>query len=384
MTAIVAPRLDALTGIRFVAAIAVFNAHVAPPQSAPQLLHTLSLAGHNWMTMFFVLSGLILTWNYDDSLGDRLTGRALRSYYAARLARIYPLYLLALAVVVLLGVASGGGLGPTLALHALAVQTWSGDLAIAYGYNGPGWSIGVEMFLYALFPLLLVAFRRVRRSPRALLVIAAMAILVAAAVTLALSLAGLADLPKTDPDSAHRWIYRTPVTRLPDFVLGIALGYLLLLTRDGGHRRSGRWLQVAGGVLVAGLMLVTPVVESVWSLDVVTMVPFALLFVGLVWAPGTVLARLLSTRLAVFLGEVSFGFYLLHATVIGIVGQPTGGYASWATTWVVGFVLTLLAATGAHILVERPARVALRRLLDPRQPRLALPVIETESNPPRP
>ena len=368
MTAVDAPRLDALTGIRFVAAIAVFNAHVAVPVSAPTIVHTVALAGHNWMTMFFVLSGLILAWNYDELLGDRLTGSGLRTYFVARLARIYPLYLVALAVVVLLQLASTGAVGGDLLVHIFALQSWSGDLQVAYGYNAPGWSIGVEFFLYALFPLLLVAFRGVRHNRRALLLIAVGAVVVAAAITLALSLAGLAELPRTDAASAHRWIYRTPLTRLPDFVLGIALGLLLKTTLGDQRERAGRVLQLIGGLATVTLMVATPIVESVWSLDVANLVPFALLFVGLAWSPQTLLARVLSTRPAVFLGEASFAFYLLHATVVAVVGQPTGGISSWLYTWVVAFALTLFVAAGAHVLVERPARSAIRRWLDPSRP----------------
>jgi peptidoglycan/LPS O-acetylase OafA/YrhL len=368
-----APRLDALTGIRFVAAIAVFNAHVIVPDGAPTVAHAFALAGHDWMTMFFILSGLILTWNYDELIGDRLNRPGLRTYFVARFARIYPLYLFALAIAAapqIVSLAQAGALAslPEFWLHVFALQAWSGDLGVAYGYNGPGWSIGVEFFLYALFPFLLVAFRRVRQNARALVIIAVTAVAVAAALTLVLTLTGQAELPRTDPLSAHRWIYRTPLTRLPDFVLGISLGYLLRITATMSLERIGRLAQVVGGVLVVGFMLIPPLAESVWSLDVVNMVPFALLFLGLVWAPRTALARLLSTPLLVFLGETSFAFYLFHATVIGAVGQPQPGLVSWGTTWLTAFALTTFVAAGAHVLFERPARVRLRKLLDPQTP----------------
>jgi len=367
-----APRLDALTGIRFVAAIAVFNAHVIPPADGPAILATVSLAGHDWMTMFFILSGLILVWNYDAVIGDRLTGPGLRTYYVARLARIYPLYLLALALAVIPSVTSGADVAglltdPRFWQHVVALQTWSGDLSVAYGFNPPAWSIGVEFFLYALFPLLLVAIRPIRQSPRALVAVAAAAILVAVAITLVLVVAGLAELPRTDPHSAHRWIYRTPLTRIPDFVLGMSLGYLIMLSRSRSMKRVGVVVQGIGAALVVGSMLIAPLVESVWSLDVAAMIPFALVMLGLVWAPRTGLARLLSTRLCVFLGEVSFAFYLLHVLVISAVGQPRGdGVVAWAASWIAAFALTLFAAAGAHMLVERPARVAIRAALDRR------------------
>lgn len=364
-----APRLDALTGIRFVAAIAVFNAHVIPPVNAPTVVGSFSLAGHDWMTMFFILSGLILVWNYDAALGDALTARELRSYYVARLARIYPLYLLTLAIAVAPAIRSIPDLGallarPELWVHVFALQSWSGNLAVAYGMNAPAWSIGVELFLYALFPLLLLAMRGIRDRPRILVAIAVAAVLVATSLAIALSVAGLADLPKTDPMSAHRWIYRTPLTRIPDFVLGMSLGYLLKLTASLSMERFGRAAQWVGGTLVVGFMLIPPLAESIWSLDSANMVPFALLMLGLVWAPRTRLASMLSTRLWIFLGECSFAFYLLHATVVAAVGQPTGGVVSWATTWATSFALTLFAAAGAHVLFERPARIGLRRILD--------------------
>jgi peptidoglycan/LPS O-acetylase OafA/YrhL len=367
------PRLEALTGIRIVAAIMVFNAHVVVPDSAPPFVHAFALAGHDWMTMFFVLSGVILVWNYDEVLGDRLSGSGLRTYFVARFARIYPLYLLALALAIgpkIVSLAQLDGLLrlPDFWLHVFALQSWSGDLGVAYGLNGPGWSIGVEFFLYALFPLLLLAFRGVRQNPRALVVIAATAVVIAAALALVLTLTGQADLPHTDPASAHRWIYRTPLTRLPDFVLGIALGYLLKVTATQSLVRIGRWAQAIGAVLVVVPMLVSAYAESVWSLDSMDMAPFGLLLLGLVWAPETVLARLLATKLMVFLGETSFAFYLLHATVIEFVGQPEPGLIPWITTWVTAFVLTAFAAAGAHVLFERPARVWLRKRLDPRRP----------------
>ena len=87
LTAEGAATLAPLTGIRFVAAILVFNAHLVPPAGAPAVVSGFALAGHDWMTMFFVLSGLILTWNYDRLLtenGARLAAGAPVSGAAAR------------------------------------------------------------------------------------------------------------------------------------------------------------------------------------------------------------------------------------------------------------------------------------------------------------
>jgi peptidoglycan/LPS O-acetylase OafA/YrhL len=372
--------LPALTGIRFVAAIFVFNAHLRPPDEAPAVLHGFALAGHDWMTMFFILSGLVLTWNYADVFQEGLDRRSMRGYAVARFARIYPLYLAALVLAVL-PLGSPSELGellrdPTTWLHLFALQTWSGDLDVAYDLNGPGWSIGVEIFLYALFPVIIVAFRRIRADTRALVVVAVLAVLVAVTVTFVLTVAGPGDLPREDPWSAHRWLYRTPLTRLPDFVLGVALGYLVMRPVPPA-RRWGLAAQAVGAVAVLGMMLIPALAESTWSLDAANMIPFALLFLGLCWTPDSGLARVLASRAMVFLGECSFAFYLLHATVVDLVGEPHAGYVDWATTWVLAFVVTLFVAIGAHVAFERPARLLVRRVLDPRL-RAPIPGVRTQ------
>ena len=366
------PFLAPLTGIRFIAAIFIFTVHVALPTQGLEVASAVQVAGHEGMTIFFVLSGFILAWNYDRVFGERITLPGLRTYYVARIARIYPLYLAALLIAVLT-VSSGGAVLRVLAsgefwLHAGALQTWSPDLSVAYGLNGPGWSIGVEFFLYALFPLLIIPFRRIRHRSGALIAVAVGSVIVLALVTAAFVLAGLADLPSTDPASAHRWLYRTPLARVPDFVLGIAVAYLAIHQPPPSAARWGRTAQVVGTAAALGFMAIPPLASSVWSLDVAHMLPFALVLIGLMWAPHTVLARALGSRAMVFLGECSFAFYLLHQTLIRLVGQPGDGWGSYATQWTLAFIITLLASAGAHLVIERPLRAGIRTLLDRKRP----------------
>ncbi len=362
------PVLASLTGIRFIAAIFVFNAHANNLPGGPEFLDGVALAGHDWMTMFFILSGLILTWNYHEVLGSRLNGRGLRVYLVARFARIYPLYILTLAVVALLTMKVPADLpallsNPAWWAHVFAVQTWSGDLNVAYGFNGPGWSVGVELFLYALFPLLILPFRAIRSRPRALIIVAAVCVAITFAMVAVTYALGTADLPMHDPASAHRWLYRTPLTRLPDFVLGMSLGYLLLATRGRDLSRTGVLLQAIGGVAVIGLMLIPGLPFTIWSLDSANTIPFGLLMLGLVWAPDSRLARFLASGPLMLLGESAYAFYLWHQTIVQLVSTGESTTTAWAITWVVAFLITTLVAVGSHLLVEQPARTWLRRHL---------------------
>jgi len=362
------PVLSSLTGIRFIAAIFVFNAHANNLPGGPEVLDGVALAGHDWMTMFFILSGLILTWNYDEVLGKHLTPHGLRVYFVARFARIYPLYLLVLLVVAFSTVQIPADAvrlvqDPAFWSQVFAVQTWSGDLSFAYGFNGPGWSVGVEFFLYALFPLLIVPFRAIRSNPRALVIVAAVCIAITFALVIAAFLLGTAELPREDPNSAHRWLYRTPFTRIPDFVLGMSLGFLLIHTRGRDFGRSGVRLQAVGAVLVIGLMFVPVLPFTIWSLDAANTIPFALLMLGLVWAPHSALARFLSTPMMVLLGDSAYAFYLWHQSVVRFVDSGGTTTTTWAITWVIAFLLTTLVAVGSHLVIEMPVRGWLRTRL---------------------
>ena len=110
------------------------------------------------VTIFFVLSGFILTVSYGGAFRNPSTVK-IWNFGVARVARVYPTYLLVLAYAVGLTVQSGGNLDH-LTRHVLALQAWSDSNAVIFKFNAPGWSIGVEFFLYACFPLLIVLLGR--------------------------------------------------------------------------------------------------------------------------------------------------------------------------------------------------------------------------------
>jgi len=323
-------------------------------------------AGYNGVTLFFVLSGFVLAWNYGERL-SRPSVQGLRSFAVARLARIYPLYLLAL-----LFAASPaffvGGVTRDLWLHVFALQAWHPDVFQAFAYNGPGWSIGIEFFLYGCFPILMPVMARLRHRPVALVYLAVGVGAAMALLSWWFVATGRADLPTTDPDSAHRWLYRTPLSRLGDFVVGMACA-LFIQARPQLPARIGVRAQVLGSASIVAFMAWPRVLFTAWSWDVACMVPAALLLWGLGAAPGSGLARLLRTPVMVLLGEASFAFYLFHVPMLqrlAYTGVDT--VPGWMFATAMQFVVITLVAVGAHVLVERPAQRWLRRVLD-RRPR---------------
>ena len=167
------PQLAALTSLRFFAALHIVLFHIwifeLPGfSSAPAWIERALEAGPTSVSLFYVLSGFILTYNYVLARGGT-TVRA-RDFWVARIARLYPVYLLAFILytpLIVLDTETSAGLRALAGVMALfALQSWGGPTAFVW--NPPGWSLSVEAFFYLLFPFL-ASSRLTRVSSRTLL-----------------------------------------------------------------------------------------------------------------------------------------------------------------------------------------------------------------------
>jgi peptidoglycan/LPS O-acetylase OafA/YrhL len=256
------------------------------PAPAYALLH----GGYLAVTTFFTLSGFVLARSY---AGTPWTPANLIRYGMGRVARVYPVYLLSLAVVVPFIVESRvSGKAALVAAHGLLLQGWLGRLGVAW--NTPAWSLSCEMFFYACFPAAIV-FLRGAGWRKTILAAAA-----ACAMTRVLVAVGVNDSVK-------------PLIHLSDFVMGIAAACAFDLLRETGRPPRGAW--VFGPAAAASVLLIAYPGLLPGGLDLNSALrPLnALLVVGL--ALGGAGAGLLSGRAAVFLGKASYAMYILHVPV---------------------------------------------------------------------
>jgi len=360
-------RLPALTGVRILAAVVVYLSHIlpriGPPSGTPAAVGNLMKAGYVGVTIFFVLSGFVLAVNYFDAMG-RLNRAATWRYAVARFARIYPLYFVVLLYVLIDWATHSRSIGAWWE-HVLMIQAWDPDLKRAFAYNGVAWSVSVEAFLYACLPLMIPLIARARRA-RSLLLIAIGVIAIMIGLAAWFTATGRASLSWYNPASAFRWLYRTPLTRLGDFTLGIIAARLWVLWRaDPRAARVGAVLAVGGAVAIVAEMLWAGELYTAWSWDLTYAVPAAIMFLGLALAPRAPLARGLSTRVMVLLGESSYAFYLIHRQAIAHTMAYRWDGALSVHTFLREFVIflgILAAAVIVHLIFERPARRYIRAL----------------------
>lgn len=360
----------ALTGLRAVAAIAVVVHHTELPPSAPEWAAKIAQCGFIGVPLFFMLSGFVLAYNY-PTLSPRSGWRKVVRFWVARIARVMPLYWVVLVWAVCMREFKGIPQDSSLPLHFLGLQTWSGDLSVgAQMYNAPGWSICVELFLYALFPFLVpvVAFAARRFGVRGLLALAGLAFAVQLTLWALFVVNGNADLPAVDPGSAHRWLYRNPLTRLPEFVVGMCLAFLLVrgvrMPRPVAHLTQA--VVIVFVLVMCGTRDLTSGPLGAAFFGTLWTIPFAVLILSLASNRGF-FAWFLSIRGMVMLGTASYALYITHRGLLPAFGrgyvESAPGHWGYAAVIVV-IALSLAVAEGAHRYVELPARQWVLKIAD--------------------
>lgn len=142
-------RIEQITFTRFIAAFAIvifhFGTKIFPFNN--HYIAFLFRSANVGVSYFFVLSGFVMIVAYHKK-------KEIDSfeYYKNRFARIYPVYLLAILLVYSYHITRGTVDYKGMLLNLIVIQAWiPGD---ALSFNPPGWSLSVELFFYAIFPLL--------------------------------------------------------------------------------------------------------------------------------------------------------------------------------------------------------------------------------------
>jgi peptidoglycan/LPS O-acetylase OafA/YrhL len=295
--------LHALTGIRFFAAIWVlafhFGAAFTERAHMPHPITVFLQHGELGVALFFMLSGFILFYTYQ---GNLQTPRDIYKFFVARVARLYPVYLLAIAISIPLH----GRLpdrGELLIFPML--QSWVPPVSgTGYAWIIQAWTLSVEAFFYICFPLLLLPLRRARNTATLWLCAAALFVLNVALRT-----------PLFHPLMTATWLTRSiilPVLCLPEFALGMVLGALFLEKRNREPDvPTNDWI-TAAGILPCCVLIASGVGDLLTSLAAVLCFGWSIyrLANGRGW-----LTNLLSSQPMLLLGGASFSIYLLQALV---------------------------------------------------------------------
>ncbi len=359
------PALPALSGIRTVLAILILFFHFTPPHL--DILHPIIDNSFIFVGTFFLISGFILTYNYDD----RALTLSKRDFWLARFARLYPTYafvLLLSAPLLFLEWQSRphAEFWTGLVVTPLLLQGWSPSLATFW--NTVAWTLSADLMLYLLFPYLLSlwAIRGASLNTPARLI----------AVMLGLWLVGISPhlyYHFANPDHLSapadrftstvwmRVLKYTPAAYLCTFLVGLVLAKLHALVNLTPWRRF--LLSALGLTVILTFFYVgAPHVPYVIIHGALLLPFFCLLLLGL--SGPNPITTMFAARPLVLLGEATFALYLLHFNGFEMIHNyhlPERLHVTALDPWI-SYLLIIATAYATVHLVEKPAqRVLLRR-----------------------
>ncbi|WP_371498445.1 acyltransferase [Kitasatospora sp. NBC_00374] len=349
-------RLPSLTGLRFPAALLVFAYHAGLPIPSMRVLaddaaefdlyKVVGQMGGLGVSFFFVLSGFVLTW----SARKQDTAKA---FWRRRFVKIYPNYLVAWGLAMALFASAYTPIRDAVA-NLFMLQVWAPDFNLNFSVDPPSWSLGAEAVFYASFPLLHRLFLRIRPQHLKYWIGGAVAGIIA---TPALAYALLPSGPgipggELSSVSQYWFSYVLPPVRLLDFALGMLVAHAVM---------NGRWRNIgmiwSSVLLVAGYVL-TYYVPYLYGQRAACIIPIVLLIAAAAVADAENRFTIFRNRTMLWLGEISFAFYLLHFVVLTygrtLLGDRMFSAPVGAAVLVAEAGVAVLLSWALYALVERP------------------------------
>ena len=350
-----------IQGVRAIAVLLVvlFHAGIGPT------------GGFTGVNVFFVVSGFVIAGLLMREL-NATGGISLRTFYLRRIRRLLP----ALALVSVVTVACGAVLMSPLAGYqqtlGLGVISAAGFVANFYFLKALGgyfqqtadsnpflhtWTLSVEEQFYLVFPLLLLAgwWLSRRRGRRWLTGLLLAGLVLSLACDLVLTFGWLPQSPELarvlpSPEVAAQAAFYLPVSRAWEFLAG-ALAALAASRWSLPHRLATPLAWCGVVALTLGVFWIRPTQPFPGILAAIPVAAtVCLLLAGSTADQASGVTRLLSTRPAVVLGDLSYSWYLWHWPAI-VIAQTLAPGTAWVVVAAFG---SLAPAALSYRFVERP------------------------------
>ena len=328
-----------IDGLRAIAVLLVVGFHAFPGWLP---------GGFIGVDVFFVISGYLISTILIKEFNDEKF--SYRRFYARRIKRIFP----ALTLVLLACLVAGWAIllrdeHRQVGKHIAGGSAFLSNLLLwrESGYFDEAaetkpllhlWSLGIEEQFYIFWPILLGFLWKGKRN--FLLLVGCVA-----ALSFALNLWTV----YSNPVAA----FYSPLSRVWELMIGGALAYIVV-QRTYVPTRAAQWF-AALGLLLIGAAVLTVTKNSLfpgWIALLPTLGSFLIILAG----PRAVVNRvLLSNRLMVWVGLISFPLYLWHWPLLTFARIVEGGIPS-STVRLIAVGLSILAAYSTYRLLEQPLR----------------------------
>ncbi|MBI9098404.1 MAG: acyltransferase [Spirochaetaceae bacterium] len=351
-----------LTSLRFIFALMVFFHHLIfliskENELFMKMYKYVFEKGYIGVGFFFILSGYILTHVYKNQIIKNEFN--LKRFYIYRIARIYPLHFitLMLSIPLTIGILKKTPFSWTQKFleNILLVQSMIPKRHHYFSFNIVSWSISSEMFFYLLFPFLIILILKLDLRKISIL----LTIIIVTTVSLMLVI---------KEDLHHALFYINPLFRLGDFLIGIIL-YRFSTKFSFSSIGKATILEFTSIILLLLFFSGSSHIPQVFQFSVYYWLPIAFIIVIFSKQKGKI-SELLSKRVFLLLGEISYGFYLFHLLIIKYSVMINNKYNIIKNEFVLAVIILILSIFVSYLsfhLIEKRFNRKIRRLFESSQ-----------------
>lgn len=301
--------LNSLTSLRFFFAFVVFLSHLTFVKTDlvwyNWLKNNVFFEGYLGVGFFFILSGFVLALNYEKKIIDQPDFNK-KKFYIARIARIYPLHVLTFLLMlpfVVLHVWKGYFHWDISILNLFLMQSYIPIKEYNFSINNVSWSISTELFFYIMFPFYIIWLHKFPKLKYILFLIIPVIIFAEPYF-------------KKDLSLQKSIFYIHPIVRSFDFILGI-IAYQIYqkIQKTKLNFTKGTLIELASILLLAIFFYFHDDVSRAFRYGIYYWIPMLAIILIFALQKG-LFSRILQHKALIYLGEISFSFYMIHMIII--------------------------------------------------------------------
>lgn len=342
-------KINQLTFTRFLAAISIVIFHYGKnsfPFNKDSIAFVFKSADV-CVSYFFVLSGFVMLLAY----GERAEISS-KEYYKNRFARIYPIYFLGILLVFLQQLKANDVDFIGMFFNFFMLQAWFPNQVLSF--NPPGWSLSVELLFYAIFPFVFpFVFKNNNLKKLAFLIIWFWII----------SQIAFQVLLNQNADSINisKILKYNPIMHLNEFLVGNIAGYYFI-KKWSAKKYNLDW------VLLFVFCLLIVVLKFPLGLNFHNglLAVFFIPIIFLISLNNGFITKLFNKKIFVFLGEISFGIYILQFPVYSIISSYSVNkyfhIQDVTTVFYIRLILLIVICSLSYIYIEKPIQTKIKNI----------------------
>ncbi len=339
-------KLDQLTFTRFAAAILVviwhFGRNVFPFNTYAVNFFK---KGDLGVSFFFFLSGfvMILAYGHKQQIN-------FYDYLKKRIARIYPVFVLAAMLLLLNKLLSDIDFlnFKGLALHLSMLQAWIPDYQLSY--NIAAWTLSVEFLFYVIFPIIYNRFYNKSIISKSIVFIIVFSWFLTQLIDY-FTTPSLFFTYKNQIKIYYEYLRLHPLMHLNQFLIGNLVGIFFIRKK---HSTNYDFLIIINLFLIFLLLNYFTALNLFHGLALVLFAPF----IFLLSSNNGRITKILKVRFLVFLGEISYGIYILQFPVFYLLEKVFKHY-NFTNQMIIFYVSTLVLivfSAISYMIFEKPMR----------------------------